>query len=211
MSTGAQATLLTLGPSGPAVSVTFENRDDEARIRALVAARGGSPLVAELVSAGGDDVEGHAESASIDLTLRLAEEDVAGHAISVHFPTAQDAARFRRNLIAGSLLASTLVIGSAGAIVISTQSGAPATPASTERTPVYERPAGRGALEGVDIEAPVPVIAPSLVNDAPAIDAATGRPAGAGFLEGTEGPVTTDSTGMTQLPPGTGLLEGIDE
>ena len=208
MNTEAQGTLLTFGPSGQAVSITFENRDEEARIRALVAARGGSPLAAELVSAGGDDVEGHAESASIDLTLRLADEDVAGHAISVHFPTTQDAARFRRNLIAGGLLAGTLVIGSAGAMVISTQAQAPAAPLPA--TPAYERPAGVGPLEGVDAR-PLPGPAPAVISEAPAIDVATGRPAGAGFLEGTDGPVTTDTAGPTQLPPGTGLLEGVDE
>ena len=210
MSDGIQGNALSLGAGGAVASITFKDREDEARVRALLDGKGGSPLNVELAADASADVEGHAASTSVELTLRLEDDDVSGHAISVHFPTSQDAARFRRNLIAGGILVSTLAIGSAGAIVISSQAQAPAPPLPA--TPAYERPAGVGPLEGVDMgPLPAPAPLPAVITEAPAIDAVTGQPSGTGLLEGSDGAVTGPATETTNLPPGTGLLEGVDK
>jgi hypothetical protein len=89
---------------------------------------------------------------------------------------------------------------------MTSQLSAPADNAPLITTPVYERPAGHGALEGVDpfstvsTEAAVPAFVISL------IDPATGRPADRGFLEGPDGAVSAP----VNRQPAHGPVEGVD-
>ena len=163
------------------------------------------------------EVEGHAALDSVALTLILDDDDTEGHAINVHFPSTADAARFRRNLMVAGVLGGSLLLGSAGAIAITSQLGAPSDNAPVQRAPAYERPAGHGTLEGVDPLAPAAIplapgieAAPAISEIGPATDTVTGRPAGSGFLEGAEGPVPNVSDQPTR-PGGSGPLRGVDE
>ncbi|MGZ8528232.1 MAG: hypothetical protein ACXWWR_05500 [Candidatus Limnocylindrales bacterium] len=71
-----------------------------------------------------DDTSGHslgATSVSINLSF---DDDVEGHALSLHFPTAQKADEFRKRLLATGIVAGALVVGVTAAQFTST---APAT------------------------------------------------------------------------------------
>lgn len=201
---------LIVSDHGLVASVEFEDQEDAIRLRALLESRGDNATPVQLVAAPGADVEGHAALRSVELTLRLDENDVEGHAISVQFPTAADANRFRRNLIVGGVLAGSIVLGTAGAIAITSQAASPADSTHTQQTPAYERPADRGLLEGVDMTTPVNAAAPVIgaTPITPAFDSATGRPAGHGFLEDADGPAQSSET--TDGSVGHGPLEGVD-
>lgn len=198
---------------GSTGSVEFATADDAQTLRTILEGRAGQPLSITLAPAYSDaDVEGHAESPSVALTLRLGDDDVEGHAISVHFPTSADAARFRRNLLLTGAVAGSLILGSAGAVVINSQANAPADDAI--RGPVYERPVGRGALEYSD---PTMSISEAAAAAAAAetiatvgINPATGKPADRGFLEGADGPVIGGANSAINRPEGKGPLEGVD-
>lgn len=207
---------------GPTGTVEFSAAEDARVLRGFLDSRAGQPLPITLaIPADADtDVEGHAESPSVALTLIL-DDDTAGHAINVQFPTAADAAKFRRNLIISGALAGSIVLGSAGAMLISSQAGSPVDTGTMSRTPVYERPAGRGLLEGVDPAESISTV--STVSEAAAasatgasslVDPITGRPADRGFLEGEDGsPGAAPSVSRPDVvrPAGSGPLEGADE
>lgn len=198
----------SMGDLAPGGAVAYASAEDARNLRALLEDRGGQaiPITLALPAEAEADVEGHGQLRSVALTLLVGDDDTEGHAISVNFPTAEAAARFRRNLLLTGALAGTIVLGSAGAFVITSQLSAPAEDAPVIRTPVYERPAGHGALEGVDpfstvsteAAAPAVIISP--------IDPATGRPADRGFLEGPDGAVSEP----VNRQPGHGPLEGVD-
>ena len=78
------------------------------------------------------DTEGHALSNEIAV-------DVEGHAITLHLPSSDDAAAFRRALAAGAL-AATIVIGGATAAALSQAPAAPAAPAQAPAVDVPARP-----------------------------------------------------------------------
>jgi hypothetical protein len=213
----AQVDTLTIGDHGQALYVEFEDREDAIRVRALLEGGDANKLPVQLTLAPGAEVEGHAASDSVELNLILDDDDTEGHAISVRFPSSAEAARFRRNMMVAGVLGGSVLLGSAGAIAITSQLGAPSDNAPVQRAPAYERPAGHGTLEGVDPLAPavVPLApategAPAITGDAPAMDTITGRPAGSGFLEGAEGPVPNVSDQPTR-PAGSGHLKGVDE
>ena len=65
------------------------------------------------------DTEGH-ESSSVLTVLVGADDDddVEGHALSLHFPSAHEANEFRRNLMAAGLITATLAVGAAGGYAI---------------------------------------------------------------------------------------------
>jgi hypothetical protein len=213
----AQVDTLTIGDHGQTLFVEFEDRGDAIRLRALLEGKDAAALPVQLTLAPEAEVEGHAALDSVALTLILDDDDTEGHAINVHFPSTADAARFRRNLMVAGVLGGSLLLGSAGAIAITSQLGAPSDNAPVQRAPAYERPAGHGTLEGVDPLAPAAIplapgieAAPAISETGPAMDTVTGRPAGSGFLEGAEGPVPNVSDQPTR-PAGSGPLRGVDE
>jgi len=168
MSASQEGHALTIGGQQP-VRLTFPDPKTEQRLRAgLKTGRGTSVRIAP---AERSDVEGHVlDSQSVLLSLQLEGDDTEGHAINVHFPTAADADNFRRNVIAAGILAGTIVLGSAGAIAItSNMSSAPDVSAPVTNQSLYMAP----AQQGFDI--------------ATGINPATGQPWGTGFQERSDG------------------------
>lgn len=208
----------SMGDLAPGGAVAYASAEDARNLRALLEDRGGQaiPVTLAMPAEAEADVEGHGQLRSVALTLLVEDDDTEGHAISVNFPTAEAAARFRRNLLLTGALAGSIVLGSAGAFVITSQSSAPADDVPLIRTPVYERPAGHGVLEGVD---PFPTV--STEAAAPAVlvapmDPATGRPADRGFPAGVDGGLTGGGSNESvnnepvNRQPGHGPLEGVD-
>ena len=77
------------------------------------------------------DTSGHAlDASSVSISLHF-DDDVEGHALSLHFPTAQKADEFRKRLLATGIVAGALVVGVTAAQLSST---APAT-STTDRAP----------------------------------------------------------------------------
>ncbi len=73
------------------------------------------------------DVQGHSldlAKDSIWLKLLLEGDDTEGHAIRVTFPSVADADKFRRNMLAAGVLAGSIVLGSAGAIALTSHRAA---------------------------------------------------------------------------------------
>ena len=194
---------------GAAGTIEFGTAEDARNLREMLESRGGQPLSVILgIADDGNDVEGHGQGQSVALSLQLSEDDTSGHAISVRFPTADDAARFRRNLILAGALAASVALGTTGALVIS---GQPASPADSGmwNAPAYERPAGRGMLEGEDLVLPAAAGAAAADAAVNAIDPVTGRPADRGFMQGVDG---SDVTGPSiSGPGGTIPVNGVDE
>lgn len=195
------------GDLGPGGAVAHASVEDARNLRALLEDRRGHaiPVTLAMPADADADVEGHGQGRSLALTLVIGDDDTEGHAISVNFPTAEAAARFRRNLLLTGALAGSIVLGSAGAVVITSQLSAPADDASLPRTPVYERPAGHGALEGVDplssvsTDAAAPAIVITLIDR--------------GYPAGVDGGLT-EASNVNDEPvnrqPGRGPLEGVD-
>jgi hypothetical protein len=184
----------------PSARVTFPDPKTEQRIRAGL--KTGRATSVRIAPAERSDVEGHVlDSQSVLLNLQLEGDDTEGHAINVHFPTASDADNFRRNVLAAGILAGTIVIGSAGAIAITSNlSSAPDTSA-----PVTQSQYMAPDQQGFDI--------------ATGINPATGQPWRTGFQERSDGEmsvpggaaVDSDAAGPAVThPAGTvgGPLEG---
>jgi hypothetical protein len=205
MEPAAEGHTLTIGDQRVAMAIS--DPQTEARLRERIAKRSGAISV-RLAPASASDVEGHvfqAAQRSVAINLQMDEDDVEGHAISLRFPTLEEADKFRRNLIAAGVLAGTLVVGSAGAIAITSQ------PAATDVSPVqatqaYERPAGHGMLPGADIAAPE-AAAPAQAAAVTGVDPATGQPARTGLQQGVDlgtAAAATSANAATGIDPVTG-------
>ena len=168
MSASQEGHALTIGGQQP-VRLTFPDPKAEQRIRAGLKA--GRATSVRIAPAERSDVEGHVlDSQSVLLNLQLEGDDTEGHAINVHFPTAADADNFRRNVLAAGILAGTIVLGSAGAIAItSNMSSAPDVSAPVTNQSQYMAP----AQQGFDV--------------ATGINPATGQPWRTGFQERSDG------------------------
>jgi hypothetical protein len=74
-----------------------------------------TPVILKAGDDGDDDVEGHGTA-----TLRLQafddEDDTVGHALSIHFPSREEADAFRRRLLLTGVLTGTIVLGAASGI-----------------------------------------------------------------------------------------------
>jgi len=194
---------------GTTGTIEFGTAEDARNLREMLEGRGGRPLSVILgIAADGNDVEGHGQAQSVALTLQLSDDDTSGHAISVRFPTAGDAARFRRNLILAGALAASVALGTTGALVIS---GQPSSPADSGmwNAPAYERPAGRGLLEGEDLVLPAAAGAAAAESTATSIDPVTGRPSDRGFMQGVDG--SDISAPSITGAGGTIPVNGVDE
>ena len=65
------------------------------------------------------DTEGHESSTVLTVLVGADDDDdVEGHALSLHFPSAHEANEFRRNLMAAGLITATLAVGAAGGYAI---------------------------------------------------------------------------------------------
>lgn len=75
----------------------------------------GTPVILKAGDDGDDDVEGHG-AGTIRLRAFGDEEDTEGHALSIHFPTRDEADAFRRRLLLAGALTGTIALGAAGGI-----------------------------------------------------------------------------------------------
>lgn len=223
MASAAEGYTLTIGDLDQVVSMAFPDAATEQRLNARLRSGDQRFVGVQIAPVDETDVTGHALAGaerSINVRVSLDEDDTEGHAISVHFPTTADADRFRRRLMTAGLLTGTIAIGSIGAVAVANMPAASDVtfPANTA---VYERPAGHGMLEGVDmVPAPAAGAAAAATTQASGIDPATGNPARSGLLEGVDGGVASaaaaEATQVTGIDPATGkparsgLLEGVD-
>jgi hypothetical protein len=182
--------------------ISFPDQASEQRLRARLASATGGTLPVRITQAQPADVEGHAfDLASVWVRLQLEGDDTEGHAIRVQFPTAADADKFRRNVVAAGILASAIVLGSAGAIAINSNlASVPDVSAPVTTQSQYMAP----AQQGYDV--------------ATGINPATGQPWRTGFQERSDGEMSgagagaaaTDDSAVPRHPAGTvgGPLEG---
>ena len=67
-----------------------------------------------------DDAEGHAAATRRMVTVVVeTDDDTEGHAISLHFPSAQEAEAFRKRLLLTGVLVGTVAVGAAGGYALS--------------------------------------------------------------------------------------------
>ena len=204
MSASQEGHALTIGGEQP-VRLSFPDPKTEERIRAGL--KTGKPTSVRIAPAARSDVEGHLlDSQTLLLNVLLEGDDTEGHAINVHFPTAADADKFRRNMLAAGILAGTIVLGSAGAIAItSNMSSAPDLSAPVTNASQYMAPAQAGS------------------DVVTGINPATGQPWNTGFQERSDGVVTGAGAGAAtgeaaedegapalQRPEGRGPLESVE-
>jgi hypothetical protein len=128
---------------------SFDDPIIEERIGSLLAKRGS--LRVEI--AGEGDVEGHLASNAVQVRLRVLddEDDTEGHAISLRFPSVDEAKAFRNQLLATGLIAGALVAGGAAGLAVSQGLGQSATGAgSAAEHPGYTEgyPSTAGGLAG---------------------------------------------------------------
>ena len=209
----AEGLALTIGDLRQVIPMAFPDSSVEDRFRTMLRSGDDEAVAVRITAPDESDVEGHAYSAtqrSVWIRLDVGDDDdTEGHAISVHFPTAQEADQFRKRLLAAGLLTGAVVLGSVGAIAVS---NLPATGdvASPGRSTVYERPAGRGMLEGVDATGAANAGAAAAASSG--IDAATGRPTRSGFQESTDAGAAGGSlsSSTAERPANRGPLEGAE-
>jgi hypothetical protein len=184
MSASQEGLALTIGDQQQVVPMTFPDQETADRLRARLNSSAGKALSVRITPAQQSDVEGHAFDAtltSVWLNLQLEGDDTEGHAISVRFPTAADADKFRRNLLAAGILAGAIVIGSAGAIAVTSHPATSGVSAPIEQSQVYQRP----AVHGVGVDDPVTggSAAATSASTATGINPATGKPWRSGLQE----------------------------
>jgi hypothetical protein len=90
--------------------VRFTSAEGEGSIRSKLAK--GGPIAVRLSIPPDSDVEGHSLGDSVVLAIaKFDDSDVEGHALSIHFPDAGQARRFRNEMIAAGALTATLALG----------------------------------------------------------------------------------------------------
>lgn len=172
MNASPEGHALTIGGQQQ-VPLTFPDPKAEERLRTRL--KTGRALSVRIAPATPSDVQGHALDVAQDqvwLNLQLEGDDTEGHAIRVQFPTAADADKFRRNMLAAGILAGSIVIGSAGAIAITSNLQAPDVSAPVTNQAQYMAP----DQQGFDI--------------ATGINPATGQPWRTGFQERSDGEIS---------------------
>jgi hypothetical protein len=98
---------------GGAIATISTSPESEARLRALVAERG-PELRIRLAAPADLEVTGHQLSTATLAVNVVDEDDTEGHAISLHFPRAEEAKEFERRLLATGAIVGTLVIAGGG-------------------------------------------------------------------------------------------------
>jgi hypothetical protein len=108
-----QKYVIELGPDGRAIVDADETPWLEDKVR-----REPGPTRLR-VRADDSDTEGHALQATEVRVLIDEGDDTEGHAISLHFPTVDEADAFRRRLLLTGVLVGTVALGAAGGIGLS--------------------------------------------------------------------------------------------
>lgn len=101
--------------------------DDDGWLRERLGRDPGSSRIT--LKASDDDVEGHGSGTSVALRAFVDDDDTEGHAITVHFPTRDEADAFRRRLMLTGVLAGTIAVGAVAGVGLSNlTSSDPAAP-----------------------------------------------------------------------------------
>lgn len=88
--------------------INFRDAADERRIGELLGE--GGQIRVRVAPADDPDVEGHAAQ-RLAYAILLPDDDTEGHAITIRFPSAEQAKQFRMRMVATGALVGTLVIG----------------------------------------------------------------------------------------------------
>jgi hypothetical protein len=133
--------------TGNLQSVKFGSAETETKVRSLL---NKSETIRVRLSPGQeDDVEGHllvsGDPTAVLVRVALDDDDVEGHAMSIHFPDIDGARRFRNELLAAGVLTATVAL-SAGAGIALAPDGQAATGSSATHAAVTDTFAG--AREG---------------------------------------------------------------
>jgi hypothetical protein len=94
----------------------FIDLQDEDRFLEALRKRRGEPGSTRIEMAPADDADtqGHGAQFATAVIVRPQGDDTEGHAISLHFPTAEEADAFRRRLLVTGLVVGTVTIGALG-------------------------------------------------------------------------------------------------
>ncbi len=178
MTTGSEGFTLTIGDLHQVVPMAFPDATVAQQLAARLKSGDEQALAVKIAPLEESDVEGHWRSSSVDITIQLGDDDVEGHAMSVHFPSAAEADRFRKRLMAVGLLAGTIAIGSVSAAAIANAPSIPSGAAIPGPAPItYQAPAGHGFFEGADSVTPAA---------GAAAEAAVGSGTRGGLVEGAD-------------------------
>jgi hypothetical protein len=98
----------------------FIDLQDEDRFLDALRKRRGEPGSTRIQMAPADeaDTQGHGAGFATTVIVRPEGDDTEGHAISLHFPTAEEADAFRRRLLVTGLVVGTVTIGALGATAL---------------------------------------------------------------------------------------------
>lgn len=153
--TGRQAGGLTLEVEGRAHPIEFKAPADAERLNALLAQREQMRVQIDPIEEG--DTEGHGLATKALVNLRiLDEDDTEGHAISIHFPTSQEAHDFRnRLLMTGAIVGSVTLagLGAGAALENAPGIGLPGLSGGTEVSDSWSRMGVPGTAAGAAAEA----------------------------------------------------------
>ena len=126
--------------TGNLQSVKFGSAEAETKVRSLL--NKSATIRVRLSPGREEDVEGHllqaGDGTAVLVRLGLDDDDVEGHAISIHFPDADRARRFRNDLLAAGVLTATVALSAGAGIALAPDSqaagGASATHAAATDT-----------------------------------------------------------------------------
>jgi hypothetical protein len=145
--TGPGVTIGSTDATGNLQSVRFGSPETETKVRSLL--NKSETIRVRLIPGGEEDVEAHllptGDSTAVLVRMALDDDDVEGHAMSIHFPDIDGARRFRNELLAAGVLTATVAM-SAGAGIALAPSGQAAGGASATHAAVTDTFAG--AREG---------------------------------------------------------------
>jgi hypothetical protein len=218
MAASEQGFALTFGDLNQVIPMAFPDAAGERQLQGRLKSGDDQAISVRITPLEQPDVEGHAFGdalRSVWVQVHLDDDDVEGHAISMHFPTTSDADRFRKRLLAAGLLTGAIVLGSAGAVALANQ---PASSGATipAQTQADQAPVGHGFVEGADISGMAGTAADSAVRTAiggaSAIDPATNRPARSGLQAGADvGTGAAADNGSVAPASGHNWVEGADK
>lgn len=83
-----------------------------------------------------DDTEGHRVRGGILVRVIAESDDTEGHAISIHFPTREEADAFRKRLLVTGVIAGTIALGAAGGVGLANLTSGDAGTAGAAQTTV---------------------------------------------------------------------------
>ena len=107
-----QDLLIELEPDDTQGHATLRVTDDDGWLKDRAGESGSTRITLKAIG----DTEGHEASSTVTLRAFGDDDDTEGHAISVHFPSREEADAFRRRLMLTGVLAGTIAVGAVAGI-----------------------------------------------------------------------------------------------